>query len=50
MLAKQYMWNGIAGGVFFADLGISSAIFMNSYNPSMMQNPQMFNQMMTRKW
>ena len=40
------MWIGIAIGVFFAGLGIGSAIFMNSYNPYMMQNPTMFNQMM----
>jgi len=40
------MWIGITVGVFFAGLGIGSAIFMNSYNPYMMQNPTMFNQMM----
>ena len=39
------MWIGIITGVFFAGLGIGSAIFMNSYNPYMMQNPVMFNQM-----
>lgn len=42
------MWIGITAGVFFVGLGIGSAIFMNSYNPYMMQNPTMFNQMMGR--
>ena len=46
MLATQYIWIGITLGVFFAGLGIGAVIFMNSYNPYMMQNPAMFNQMM----
>ena len=48
MLNNKYMWIGIIIGVFFAGLGISTAIFMNSYNPYMIQNPTMFNQMMGR--
>jgi plastocyanin len=40
------VWIGITVGVFFAGLGIGSAIFMNSYNPYMMQNPQFTNSWM----
>lgn len=41
---------GIAVGVFFAGIGIGYTIFINTYNPytTMMGNPQMFNQMMTK--
>ncbi len=44
----NYVWVGIAVGVFFAGIGIGYAVFINTYNPyyMMMQNPAMFNQMM----
>jgi len=47
-MTNQYVWIGIAAGVFFAGLGIGSVVFMNVSNPAnMMQNPQVFNQMMS---
>lgn len=45
---NQYVWIGIAVGVFIAGIGIGYAFFMNTYNPyGMMMQPQFFNQMMT---
>src|SRR5579864_9235528 len=46
-MTSQYVWIGLAIGLFFAGLGAGYAIFINSYNPyTMMENPVMFNQMM----
>jgi len=47
---SQYVWIGIAVGLFIAGIGIGYAIFMNTYDPygMMYQNPQMFSQMMAR--
>ncbi len=40
-------WVGLAVGLFFAGLGVSYAVFINTYNPyAMMGNPIMFNQIM----
>lgn len=48
-MINQYVWIGIAIGVFIAGIGIGYAVFMNTYNPySTMMQPQYFNQMMTR--
>jgi hypothetical protein len=46
----KYVLIGMAVGVFVAGIGIGYAIFVNTYNPyaMMMNNPTMFNQMMTR--
>jgi len=48
-MVNQYIWIGIAVGVFVAGIGIGYTIFINTYNPytMMIGNPQMFNQMMT---
>lgn len=45
---KSYFLVAIIVGVFVAGIGIGYAILVNSYNPytSIMNNPQMFNQMM----
>ena len=49
-MTSQYVWIGIAIGVFVAGIGIGYAVFINTYNPysMMMGNPAMFNQMMVR--
>ena len=48
-MTSQYIWIGLAVGLFFAGLGIGYAVFINTYNPyAMMGNSGMFNQMMTR--
>ena len=48
-MVSQYMWIGLAVGLFFAGLGAGYAIFTNTYNPySMMGNPAMFSQMMEK--
>lgn len=48
-MTSQYVWIGIAIGVFFAGLGIGYAVFVNTFNPyPMMGQPQFFNQMMAR--
>lgn len=51
-MAKQYVWIGVAIGVFLAGIGIGYSVFATSNQPvwnqqmfsSMMQNPQMMNQ------
>jgi plastocyanin len=46
-VVNQYIWIGIAVGVFIAGIGIGYAAFINNYNPyTMMGNPTMFSQMM----
>ena len=46
-MINQYVWVGIAVGVFAAGIGIGYAVFANTYNPStMMQNPQFMQRMM----
>lgn len=46
-MTSQYVWIGIAIGVFVAGIGIGYAVFINTYNPyTMMGNPTMFSQMM----
>ncbi len=48
-MPRQYVWIGLAVGLFFAGLGVSYAIFINTYNPyTMMGNSTMFSQMMGR--
>ena len=50
IMTSQYVWIGIAIGVFVAGIGIGYTVFINTYNPyaMMMGNPAMFNQMMGR--
>ena len=46
-MPRQYVWIGLAVGLFFAGLGVGYAVFVNTYNPyAMMGNPAMFSQMM----
>jgi rusticyanin len=46
-MTSQYVWIGLAIGLFFAGLGVGYAVFTNNYNPyAMMGNPATFNQMM----
>ncbi len=57
-MVKQYVWIGIVIAVFFIGIGVSSAIFSATYNPSTMKfaNQELFEQMMsqnpkmTAKW
>ncbi|MFB5611655.1 MAG: cupredoxin domain-containing protein [Nitrosopumilaceae archaeon] len=48
-MVNQYIWVAIAVGVFFVGIGVSYAIFANTYDPVSMkfQNQQLFDQMMT---
>lgn len=41
-MTNQYVWIGIAVGVFIAGIGIGYAVFINTYNPytMMIQDPQ----------
>ncbi len=47
-MTRQYVWIGIAVGLFFAGVGIGYAFFANAYSPNntmmMGQNSQAFNQ------
>jgi len=47
---KNEIWIGIAVGVFFVGIGISYAIFSNTYNPNSMKfaNQEIFDQMMSQ--
>ena len=49
-MISQSVWVGIAIGVFFVGIGISYAIFSNTYNPSTMKfrNQEIFDQMMSQ--
>ena len=49
-MVSQSVWVGIAIGVFFVGIGISYAIFSNTYNPSTMKfrNQEIFDQMMSQ--
>ena len=49
-MTGKYVWIGLAIGLFFAGLGVSYTVFVNTYNPyaMMMGNPTMFNQMMSK--
>lgn len=48
-MTNQYVWIGIAIGLFVAGIGIGYVIFINTYNPfAMMMQPQYVNQMMGR--
>ncbi len=57
-MARQAIWIGITIAVFFIGIGVSSAIFSATYNPSTMKfaNQELFDQMMsqnpkmTAKW
>ena len=42
-MVSQYVWIGIAVGVFFAGLGISYVIFASTYDPSSMMSDMSFN-------
>ncbi len=48
-MINQYIWIGIVIGVFFVGIGISYAIFSNTYNPSTLKfaNQESFDQMMS---
>ncbi|MCH8323540.1 MAG: hypothetical protein IH813_00290 [Thaumarchaeota archaeon] len=50
MLLNQQIWIGIVIGVFFVGIGVSYAIFSNTYNPSTMKfaNQEIFDQMMSQ--
>ena len=46
IISNKYALIGIGIGIFLTGLGISYAIFLNTYNPiSMMQNPQFMQSM-----
>ena len=49
-MVSQSVWVGIAIGVFFVGIGISYAIFSNTYNPSTLKfhNQEIFDQMMSQ--
>lgn len=49
-MVNQYIWIGITIGVFIAGLGIGASIFTSDTDPTtnMIQNRQMFNQMMSQ--
>ncbi len=49
-MINQYIWIGIIIGVFFVGIGISYAIFSNTYNPNSMKfaNQEIFDQMMSQ--
>jgi len=49
-VVSQSVWVGIAIGVFFVGIGISYAIFSNTYNPSTLKfaNQELFDQMMSQ--
>jgi len=49
-MVRQPIWIGIAIGVFFVGIGVSYAIFANTYDPNTMkfQNQELFDQMMSQ--
>ena len=49
-MVKQAIWVGITVAVFFAGIGVSYAVFSNTYDPGTMkfQNQQLFDQMMSQ--
>jgi len=49
-MVSQSIWIGIVIGVFFVGIGVSYAIFSNTYNPSTMKfaNQELFDQMMSQ--
>ena len=49
-MPRQYVWIGLAVGLFFAGLGVGYAVFITTYNhyAMMMGNPAMFSQMMVQ--
>jgi len=49
-VVSQSIWIGVVIGVFFVGIGISYAIFSNTYNPSTMKfhNQEIFDQMMSQ--
>ncbi len=47
-MINQYIWIGIAVGVFFAGIGVGYAVFTGTTSPNIMQmNPQQMQQMMS---
>jgi len=49
-MVSQHIWIGIVIGVFFVGIGISYAIFSNTYNPSTLKfaDQEIFDQMMSQ--
>ena len=49
-MINQYIWIGIVIGVFFVGIGVSYAIFSNTFNPGTLKfaNQDMFDQMMSQ--
>jgi len=49
-MVRQAVWIGITIAVFFIGIGVSSAIFSATYNPSTMKfaNQELFDQMMSQ--
>ena len=47
-MVSQSIWIGIVIGVFFVGIGVSYAIFSNTYDPSTMKfaNQELFDKMM----